>query len=352
MRQLENSGQKKARWQRGCLYRPKICKEKVRKEKGMRESLIRIIREMQWKKHGEREKCIDKNGDLVLLLKKEEFLKDDQFFAIFPHYDHRTTEEHRHNFIEIMYVCEGEITHYIEDKEIIMKKGDILLMNQWVKHRIKETSPNDIGINFITLPEFFDIPSKMLRKNNVLADFMVNILRENHQISDYLFFRIGENKAIENLVENMVETILVEEKDSYILKQYTMGLVFLYLMDHIEDLTTNSLKDAKGVMVQSILNYIDTHYKTANLTKIAGDFKQSVSVLSKMIKQRTGYTFQELLQQKRFEKASSLLSGTDLSIEEIVIAVGYENQSYFYRQFKERYGMTPREYRIKFKNGK
>jgi quercetin dioxygenase-like cupin family protein len=48
-----------------------------------------------------------------------------------------------------MYVCEGEITHYIEDKEIIMKRGDILLMNQGVKNRIKETSPNDIGIIFI-----------------------------------------------------------------------------------------------------------------------------------------------------------------------------------------------------------
>lgn len=37
---------------------------------------------------------------------------------------------------------------------------------------------------------------------------------------------------------------------------------------------------------------------------------------------------------------------SDLSIEEIVAAVGYENQSYFYRQFKERYGMTPRKYRL------
>ena len=318
----------------------------------MRESLIQTIREMQWEKHGEREKRIDKYGNLTLLLEKEDFLKESQLFAIFPHYEHRNTEEHRHDFIEIMYVCEGEITHYIEGKEIVMKKGDILLMNQWVRHRIKATGQKDIGINFITTPEFFDIPSKMLRTNNVLADFLVNTLRENHRVSDYLFFHLEENQAIDNLMENIVETMLSEGKDSYILNQYTMGLVFLHLMNHIDNLTTNSLKDAKEVMVQSILNYIDTHYKTANLTKIAEDFKQSVSVLSKMIKQRTGYTFQELLQQKRFEKASSLLLETNLSIEEIVIAVGYETQSYFYRQFKERYGMTPREYRVKFQNEK
>lgn len=318
----------------------------------MRESLIRTIREKRWTRYGSNDKDIEENGSTIMFIDKSDFLKDGQLLAVFPHNRYSTTRLHCHNFIEIMYVCEGQITHCIGDKEIVMQKGDMLLMNQWVKHRIKATGPNDIGINFITLPEFFDIPSKMLRKNNVLADFLVNILRENHRTSDYLFFRLEENRAIDNLVENMIETMLNKDKDVEIINQYTMGLVFLHLLDHVENLTTNSIKDAKGVMVQSILNYIDTHYKTANLTKIAGDFKQSVSALSKMIKQRTGYTFQELLQQKRFEKASSLITETDLSIEEIVIAVGYENQSYFYRQFKERYKMTPREYRIQSKNGK
>jgi YesN/AraC family two-component response regulator len=68
--------------------------------------------------------------------------------------------------------------------------------------------------------------------------------------------------------------------------------------------------------------------------------------LSKLIKQSTGFTFQELLQRKRFQKAVMLLLDTDLSVEEIAEAVGYENLSYFYRQFKERYGRTPRKYRM------
>ena len=43
--------------------------------------------------------------------------------------------------------------------------------------------------------------------------------------------------------------------------------------------------------------------------------------------------------------AVHLLCDTKLSIEEIALDVGYENQSYFFRQFKERYGMTPHKYR-------
>ena len=43
--------------------------------------------------------------------------------------------------------------------------------------------------------------------------------------------------------------------------------------------------------------------------------------------------------------AVHLLCDTKLSIEEIALDVGYENQSYFFRQFKKRYGMTPHKYR-------
>ena len=68
--------------------------------------------------------------------------------------------------------------------------------------------------------------------------------------------------------------------------------------------------------------------------------------LSKLIKEGTGSTFQELLMKRRFEKAAVLLLETSLQVEEIALNVGYENQSYFFRQFKKRFGMTPRSYRI------
>ena len=47
------------------------------------------------------------------------------------------------------------------------------------------------------------------------------------------------------------------------------------------------------------------------------------------------------------EKAAALLSGTKLSVSDIIMAVGYENTSYFYRAFSEMYGVTPREYRLR-----
>ena len=56
-------------------------------------------------------------------------------------------------------------------------------------------------------------------------------------------------------------------------------------------------------------------------------------------------TYKELLQKHRMETAARLLRRSDLNIQQIITQVGYENTSYFYRLFHERYGQSPREYR-------
>ena len=45
-------------------------------------------------------------------------------------------------------------------------------------------------------------------------------------------------------------------------------------------------------------------------------------------------------------KAVELMCDTDLPISDVIAAVGYENNSYFHRVFKERYGVTPRAFRV------
>lgn len=277
------------------------------------------------------------------------FLQKGRLVTVRPHSRFIEFPEHRHNYIEIMYLCQGSITHYIDGKEVTLNKGDMLFLNQHVRHRVKRAEYEDIGINFIALPEFFDIPLQMLRKNNLLAEFLVSTLRQDNAVSHYLVFQLDEDKAVENLMENMIASILYDEKNEDTINQYSMGLVFLYLLDHVSSLTDNSSQKYEDVVIQSTLQYINAFYKEANLTKIAEDFHLSLSVLSKMIKKHTGYTFQEHLQRKRFQKAVMLLLESDMSVEEIASAVGYENQSYFHRQFKNRYGRTPGKYRVEHK---
>lgn len=47
------------------------------------------------------------------------------------------------------------------------------MLNQHVVHSIKRAEYEDIGINFIALPEFFEVPLSMLNEKNVLAEFII-----------------------------------------------------------------------------------------------------------------------------------------------------------------------------------
>ena len=284
--------------------------------------------------------------DSISEIDRELLLERGRLVTVRPHSRFVEFPEHRHNYVEMMYVVQGNITHIIEGKELTLHKGDVLMLNQQVRHAIRRAEYEDIGINFIALPEFFEIPLSMLHEKNVLADFVIGAMRQKNPVAHYLLFRLKEDLQVENLMENMIESMLHTHCNEDIANQYTMGHVFLYLLNHLENLSHNSSMDYREAIVQAVLGYIKSDCKNANLTKIAKDTHQSVSVLSKLIRQKTGYTFKELLQQRRFETAAHLLTETDLAVEEIALDVGYENLSYFFRQFKSRYGVTPRAYRM------
>jgi AraC-like DNA-binding protein/mannose-6-phosphate isomerase-like protein (cupin superfamily) len=272
-----------------------------------------------------------------------------QIIMIRPHTRFVNFPEHKHNYIEIMYVCQGKITHIVDGKEVVMETGDILMMNQHVRHCVQKAGKDDIGINFIARPAFFDIPLSMLGKNNLLAQFLVDTLRKHTSISQYLHFRLRQNRAIDNMMENIVESILRNDGRDYNLNQITMGLIFLHLLNHMDKLDLEFSQDYRDVLVHTALQYINDCYSEANLSQLAEELHQSLSTLSRLIKQNTGFTFQELVQKKKFEKAVTLLLDTNLPISEIVAAVGYENSSYFYRKFREKYQVSPKEYREEHK---
>ena len=65
--------------------------------------------------------------------------------------------EHRHNYIEIIFICQGTATHIIDrNHTVTLEAGDLLFLNQHSCHEILPAGPDDIAVNFMVLPEFFD----------------------------------------------------------------------------------------------------------------------------------------------------------------------------------------------------
>ena len=185
-------------------------------------------------------------------------------------------------------------------------------------------------------------------KENVLADFLIGTLRIDDVRPQYLHFKTAENVSIENLMENMIISLMSGRNEENI-NQFTMGLVFLHLLNNIESVSASSFFFGNDIIADTAIRYINSRYKNATLTELAQSMNQSVSNISRIIKKTTGHNFLELLQKKRFQQAVVFLEDTKMTIAEIMNAVGYENSSFFYRRFKEKYGMSPKQYRQIYK---
>ena len=102
---------------------------------------------------------------------------------------------------------------------------------------------------------------------------------------------------------------------------------------------------SRDALVQAALQEITQNYREASLSNVARTYGVSLAYVSECVRAQTGRTYKELLQKHRMETAARLLRRSDLNIQQIITQVGYENTSYFYRLFHERYGLSPREYR-------
>ena len=273
-------------------------------------------------------------------------LKEGRLIAVRTHTRFVYFPAHRHNFVEVLYVCEGSLTNIIDGKKVVVNKGELLFLNQFTKHEILKAGQNDIAINFMVLPEFFDVAYSMTGNDNMLADFLVNVLRQDEERGEYLHFKVAEVLQIQNLLENIIYSLVNGEENRERINQTIMGLIFMYLVESVQYVEMRLPNQYENMISMTTLDYIEQKYRTATLTELCTRLHLPMHVLSKMIKKSTGFNFKELLQRKRLNKAVELMCETDLPISDIIAAVGYENGSYFHRVFKERYHTTPRAFRV------
>jgi len=99
----------------------------------------------------------------------------------------------------------------------------------------------------------------------------------------------------------------------------------------------------------TIEKYIKANYKDPSLclNKISDEFQISESYFSHMFKEKTGVNFSTYLENLRMAEAMRLIKETDIGINELYLAVGYNNASSFRRVFKKIYGVTPSNIREK-----
>lgn len=129
----------------------------------------------------------------------------------------------------------------------------------------------------------------------------------------------------------------------------------LYLRNHaIEDITSqvhSVQKQTHGSnYVAQCKNYIQKHYREKiSLDELSEALLISPSHLSRTFKKETGINIQDYINQVRIERAQQLLCFSNYTLAEIAEYVHFPSQSYFGKVFKQFKGMSPKQFRDRFK---
>ncbi len=285
----------------------------------------------------------------AFVIDSDKLLKKGRLIEIRPHTRFVHFPMHSHNYVELVYMVSGETEHILNGTDkLTLKTGELLFLNQNATQEILPARKNDIAVNFILMPEFFDIALQMIPEGDLLRDFIISVLSPESSFLTYLHFPTADILPVQNLMENMIYTLINQESETIIntINRTTMGLLLQTLSAYVGRVNENTPSQFEQNLLFTVLKYIDSHYKHGSLEAIAEQTKQPTYYISRLLKKHTSKNFKEQLLARRMQQAAYLLSHTTLTIEDIYSYIGYDNSSYFYRKFKEVYGVSPRDYRL------
>lgn len=295
-------------------------------------------------------KVIDKKlytNDDRFVVDIDKLILPDEMINIRKHTRFTKFPKHSHNFLEFNYVYSGKLNQIIDERRITLKKGEIIFLNKSIVHEIEEASEEDIIINFLIRPEFFKYIFSLADRENIILDFLINTIYSNTEDGEYLYFKVSDGASVQDIMEKIIIELYEPNIMSKTSIKLLVGLLIVELMKNSNNIEIYSVDNYEKMLNLQVLKYIDEEYVSGNLYEIAERIKQPHYKISKLIKAYTGFTFKQLVQEKRMNKAVELLIKTDLPVVDIMRMVGYENITYFYKIFKEKYKMTPFDYKNK-----
>lgn len=134
---------------------------------------------------------------------------------------------------------------------------------------------------------------------------------------------------------------VVETKDYQALRNW--------FVDRIENACRNVERRRKENSISTVekaKHYMKEYYhKDLSLEEVSKQVNISPYYFSKIFKEETGTNFIDYLTEIRLEVAKRLLIGSEKSMKEIGMMVGYGDPNYFSRSFKKNVGVTPTEYK-------
>ncbi|MBB3113731.1 YesN/AraC family two-component response regulator [Paenibacillus phyllosphaerae] len=254
---------------------------------------------------------------------------------------------HVHPYIEMVYVYRGQCTVIINDQQIPLSQGGMMLIDKMTPHTVLETTEEDIVVDMKLKHDYLSTGFiSRITSKSIISEFLIHSLIDKRKTNQFLHFPLHGVVKTGQIMEQLMCEYFDRGINSHDIINSYLVILFTELIRHIDDLQLSAhSRSTEDSSVVDYLRYIEEHYTDCSLVDMAVYFKFHPNALSAILKRTTGKSFKDLLQLQRLNKAALYLKNTDIPIADIAEEVGYSSLSFFHKKFKEIFNETPSQYR-------
>lgn len=254
------------------------------------------------------------------------------------------SKHHDHDFFELFLVTSGSVGHDINGETFALSKGALVLVSPKDRHHLFPLQNSEFELFFSFIHP------------NLLAEIYEFLQFNEKRIfstDDSYHINLTDEKTDE--IRNRLSSLQIIPEDNYLSIRRHLLLFYIDMLSQFADyelIYKNSLKTNVPAWFANLLYEMrkpeNIERGAESLVKLSG---YSHGHLCAIFRQYMGTTIVKYVTDLRLIYAARLLSNSDLNILEISSKIGYTSLSHFIRIFKEKYNITPREYRNQKKSG-
>ena len=253
--------------------------------------------------------------------------------------DLRAVPPHQHDFCELLFFLEGDVTYMIGETAHRLAPGDLLIIPGNTPHHpvFGSTSRYRRVVLWITADFVRSLPA-----GEELADLLLPDA-DDHR-GRLLRFRAAEGDPLVECAMSVAEEFSYQRPfaDTMAALLVTRLLILISRMAPSAD-AGGSTDSASHKLVEDVVAFIDENLdRDLTLDYIADHFFISKFYLSRVFRRHMNVTTHSYISQRRLFRARQLLYDGQPPTE-VARLCGYGDYSVFFRAFKERYGVSPRQ---------
>lgn len=233
---------------------------------------------------------------------------------------------HLHEAIELVYVTDGTLELGVGQELYHMEEGDFAIVFPNVIHHYQVF---DGGRNKAMY---------MCVKPTIVPAYVEQLQRFSPK-----YPVIHKSDLHEDVQNSMLAVANMKEYNAMLAQAY-IQMILAHVFSEMK-MVEKDLIGSNDIIYQAVEYVAKNFRETITLDKMANDLGVSKYVLSRMFSKTFHCNFNSYVNGVRLNYATAILESTQESITNLCLDCGFESQRTFNRVFKERFKVTPREYR-------